>query len=160
MFVCLCVCLWTISLIISGPTGAIDLKLCTKVAFGILVSIPALHTNPSLIRPGVGDILLLVFNPPSIYTPVAQNISVKPPIFDRCTLTSGDVAIFSCMLCHSCPTLGGRLGGKFKKFQKFLSNLNISNNIYVNLNCLIWTMLYKSQPFIWHIVYACGVHSG
>ena len=79
---------------------------------------------------------------PSIYMPVGQNISVKPPIFDRCTLTSGDVAIFSCMLCHSFPTLGGRFGRKFKKFQKFLFNLNISNNIYVNLNCLIRTMFY------------------
>ena len=119
------------------------------------------NTNPSLLRPGVGDIPFPVFNPPPfIYTPVAQNISVKPPIFYRCTLTSGDVAIFSCMLCHSCPTVGGRFGRKFKTFQNFLFNLNISNNIYVNLKCLIWTMLYKSRPFIWHIVYACGVHSG
>jgi hypothetical protein len=67
-YVCLCVCVSVCvsvcGLNISGSTVAIDLNFCMQVAFGILVSIPALHTNASLVRPGVGENPFPVFTPP------------------------------------------------------------------------------------------------
>ena len=67
-YVCLCVCLSVCvsvdNLNISGSTVAIDLNFCMQVACGILVSIPALHTNPSPVRPRVGEIPFPVFTPP------------------------------------------------------------------------------------------------
>ena len=62
--VCVCVYMSVDNLNILGSTVAIDLNFCMQVVCGILVSIPALHTNPSPVRPRVGEIPFPVFTPP------------------------------------------------------------------------------------------------
>ena len=64
LYVCVSVCLSVCGQDISGSTVAIQSKFCTKVASGIFSALADLHKNPSLVRPGVGEIPFPVFTPP------------------------------------------------------------------------------------------------
>ena len=161
MVVCVCVsvCLSVCGQDISGSTVAIQSKFCTKVASGIFSALADLHKNPSLVRPGVGEIPFPVFTPLHLHACSSKYFS-KTTYFWWTYLNQWTCGYLFMYAMSPLPHPRGSFGGKFKKLWNCLFNLNISNNIYINLNCLICTIFYKSRAFIWHIGYVCGVHGG
>ena len=159
--VCLCVCVSVCvsvdNLNISGSTVAIDLNFCMQVAFGILVSIPALLQMRHSYAPWWEKIHFR-FSPPLLLKACSSKYFSKTTYFWWACLNQWTCGYLFMYAMSPLPHPRGSFGGKFKTFRNCLFNLNISNNIYVNLNCLICTIFYKSRAFIWHIVYVCGVH--
>ena len=123
---------------------------------------PGLNTSPSYTSvtrtPRAGRNSISGFQPPLHLHACSSKYFSKTTYFWWTYLNQWTCGYLFMYAMSPLPHPRGSFGGKFKTFRNCLFNLNISNNIYVNLNCLICTIFYKSRAFIWHIVYVCGVH--